>query len=56
MVPFEKSKTPSLVSSIMKNIVAHFTLFRIPVKLISCIAFKSAFRYCCLLISIVINL
>ena len=53
-VPFEKSKTLSFSSSIMKNIDVPFFIF--PVKLIYCIAFGSASRCCCLLKSIAISL
>ena len=41
-VPFEKSKMVSFVSSIMKNIVISPSSSRLPVKLIFCIAFRSA--------------
>ena len=46
-VPFQKSKTVSLVSSIMKSIVAPSALSRFPVKLICCIALGSASNFCC---------
>ena len=49
-LPFRKSKTVSFASSIIKNIVALFSRF--PVKLICCIAFRSASNFCCLLKSI----
>ena len=38
-VPCEKSKTVSFISSIMKKIVVCPALSKLPVKLISCIAF-----------------
>ena len=41
-MPFEKSETVSLASSIMKNIVAPSALLGFPVKLICCITFGSA--------------
>ena len=48
MIPFEKSKTVSLASPIMKNICVFPFRFRFPVKLICCIAFGSASSFCCL--------
>ena len=48
MVPYEKSKKVSFVSSIMKNIVAFFGRSRFPVELICCIAFASESSACCL--------
>ena len=50
--PCEKSKTVSLASSIMKNIVDWFSRF--PVKLICCIAFGSQLSAYCLVKSIAI--
>ena len=47
MVPYERSKTVFIASSLMKNISAFRTRF--PVKLISCIAFESASSASCLL-------
>ena len=41
-MPFEKSETVSLASSVMKNIVAPSALLGFPVKLICCITFGSA--------------
>ena len=55
-VPFEKSKTVSFASSIMKNIVESPTLSKFPVKLICWIAFGSASSFCCLLKSIAVHL
>ena len=63
-VPCEKSKTVSLHSSIMKNIVvltfifgsSAFCLFIFPVRLTCCIVFGSASSACCLHKSIVIVL
>ena len=55
-VPFEKSKTVSFTSSIMKNITLLFASFRFSVKLICCIAFGSASSAYCLLKSIAIIL
>ena len=55
-VPCKKSKMVSLTSSIMKNIVAPACQSRLPVKLICCIAFRSASIACCLLKSIAIIL
>ena len=54
-VPFEKTKTLSFASSIMKHCWT-FALSRFPVKLICCIAFVLACSFCCLLKSIPINL
>ena len=53
-VPCEKSKTVSFTSSVMKNIVVSSfpSQARSPVKLICCIAFRSASSACCLLKSI----
>ena len=59
-LPFEKSKTISFASSVMKNIVepcsTYNALSRFLVKLICCIAFWSASNFCCLLKSVAINL
>ena len=55
-VPCEKYKMVSFTSSIMTNIVLFPSQSRLPVKLICCIAFRSASSYCCLLKSIVIIL
>ena len=52
--PCEKSKMVSFTSSIMKNIKLLLLTSRIPVKLISCIAFASASSDFCLLKYIVI--
>ena len=41
-VPFEKSKTVSFVSLIIKSIAVPRALFRLSVKLICCFAFGSA--------------
>ena len=55
-VPREKSETVSFTFSMMKKIFAHSARFRFPVKLICCIAFRSASSACCLHKSIAINL
>ena len=55
-VPFEKSKTVSFASSIMKYIVEPSALSKFPVKLICCITFGSESNFCCLLKSITTNL
>ena len=55
-VPFDKSKTVSFASSIIKNIVACPPQSIFPVKLICCIAFRSTSSSCCLLVSIAIIL
>ena len=55
-IPFEKSKTVSFTSSIMKNVVAPYALIRLSAKLICCIYFGSAFTFSGLLKSIAINL
>ena len=55
-VPFEKSKTFSFVSSIIKNIVSLSALFRFPVELICFIDFGSASCFCCLLKSVAVYL
>ena len=55
-VPFEKSKTVSFASSVIKNIVAPCALSRFPVKLNFRLAFGSSSVFCCLLKSIAINL
>ena len=55
-VPFEKSKTVSFASSIIKNIVALVALFRFPVKSICCIVFGSESSFFCSLKSIGISL
>ena len=52
-VPFEKSKSASCASSVMKNIDVSLSQF--PVKLICCIDFGSALSFCCLLKSIAIS-
>ena len=56
MVPFEKSRTVSFVSSIMKNISLFASCSRFPVKLVYCIAFGPPFSFCCLLKPIAISL
>ena len=56
MVPAEKIHLVSFASSIIKNIVALFAQSRYPVKLICCIAFRSASSACCLLESIATTL
>ena len=55
-VPCEKSKTVSLVSSIIKSIFVFPALPRFAVKLICWIAYGSASRACCLLKSIAVIL
>ena len=54
MVPCKKSKAFSFTSSVMKNIVIFPSQFRFPVKLICCVAIRSASSACCLLKSIAI--
>ena len=58
VVPFEISYLVSLASSIMETIVEFVSPFRarFPVKLISCIAVRSASSACCLLKSIAVIL
>ena len=55
IVYFEKSKTVSVASLIMKYIPALSALFSVPVK-VSYIAFGLASSFCCLLKSIAISL
>ena len=50
-----KSKIVSFTSSRIKNIVVFLVHFKFPVKLIFCIAFRSASRACCLLKSIAVD-
>ena len=51
-VSFEKSKTVSFASLIMKYILSLSSLVRLPVKLVCCIALGSASSFCCLLKSL----
>ena len=53
-VSFEKFKKISFASSIMKNIVAFWSIFQ--AKLVCCIAFGTVSIFCCLLKSVTINL
>ena len=46
-VPFEKSKTVSFASSIMKNICVFPFRSKFTVKFICCIAFGSVSDFCC---------
>ena len=55
-VLFGKSKTVSFASSIMKYNIAAFAVVRFTVKISSCIGFRSAFNFSCLLKFIAINL
>ena len=55
-VAFEKSRTGSFASSVMKNIVEHSAVSRFPVKLICCIALGSSSSFGCFLKSIPVNL
>ena len=45
----------SFAFSVMKNIVASEAVLSFPVKLNCCIAFGSAFSFCCLLKSVPVN-
>ena len=55
-LPFQKPKTLSFASSVMKNIVEPSVLSRFLVKLTRCVIFVSTSNFCCLFESIAINL
>ena len=55
-VPYEKSKMVYFASSVMKNTVVSPARSRFHVKLICCVAFRSASSACCLLKSIAVIL